>query len=243
MIKSEWLKLRTVTGNQVMMIMALAAGIGFAILLPSVIPKDQLDNPTPNDLYGLATAGLGIAQVLVGVVAIQIITQEFRYTLRLTFAAEPRRPKVMGAKTIVVIAVALVSAAIVMTVSLSAGGAILRARDIGFDTGWDGFWRASIGAVIATAIFAVYGLALGGILKSPAAAISVFVVWGLVAEPILYGLLPKVGQFAPFQAAQQLQMLDPSNPGLGPLWGGLLAAGYAIVALLVATWLVTKRDA
>jgi hypothetical protein len=79
--------------------------------------------------------------------------------------------------------------------------------------------------------------------RSPVAAVTIFVVWVLVVEGIVYALVPTVGQFAPFQAGAQLSSIDPVDPGLGPVWGGLLLAGFAVALVAAGAMLVERRDA
>lgn len=253
LVRAEWLKLRTVAGNIVLLILAVALPIGFSILIPLILRKDQLGDVTAtggaggplvrNDLFGLALAGLGITQALVGVIGVQIITQEFRFTVRPTFSAEPRRRRVMAAKAITITAVGLIIGAIAVSAGLLIGGSLLEARGFPFEYGGPGFWRASIGAVIITAIYGLVGLGLGAVLRSPAAAITIYVVWVMAIEGIVYAVVPKVGQYLPFQAGSQLSSIEPVEPGLGPMWGGLLLAAFATVLAVTGAVLVSRRNA
>ena len=65
LVRAEWLKLRTVVGNIVLLALSVALPIGFSILIPLILRKDQLGDVTRNDLFSLALAGLSIAQALV----------------------------------------------------------------------------------------------------------------------------------------------------------------------------------
>jgi ABC-2 type transport system permease protein len=242
LIRSEWLKLRTAVGNVVLLIVAVALSVGFSILVPLILFKDRVEL-TPQNMFGFALAGLSIAQALVGVLGVQLITQEFRFTARLTFSAEPRRPRVMAAKAVTITGVGLAIGAVAVAAGLLVGGSLLQARDFPFEYGGPGFGRAVVGSVAVTAIYGLVGLGVGAILRSPAAAITVFVVWVLLLEGLVYALVPKVGQFAPFQAGAQLSSIDPVDPGLGPVWGGLLFAGFAVGLVAAGTLLVAKHDA
>jgi ABC-2 type transport system permease protein len=243
LVRAEWLKLRTVVGNVVLLVLSVVLPIGFSVLIPLILIKDNLGDVTRNDLFGLALAGLSIAQALVGVIGVQLITQEFRFTLRPTFSAEPRRQRVMAAKAITITAGGMVIGAIAVPTGLLIGGSLLKARDFPFEYGGPGFWRATIGAVVVTAIYGLIGLGLGAVLRSPAAAITLYVVWVMLVEGIVYAVVPKVGQYAPFQAGAQLSSIEPIEPGLGALWGGLLFAAFAIVLVVTGTVLVTRNDA
>ena len=163
--------------------------------------------------------------------------------MRPTFSAEPRRQRVMAAKAITITAVGLVIGAIAVPAGLLIGGSLLQARDFPFEYGGPGFWRATVGSVVITAFYGLIGLGLGAVLRSPAAAITLYVVWVMLIEGIVYAVVPEVGQYAPFQAGSQLSSIEPIEPGLGALWGGVLFVAFATVLVVIGTVLVTRRDA
>jgi ABC-2 type transport system permease protein len=242
LVRAELLKLRTVRSNVVMIVLAVAFGIGFSVLVPLIVPKGENGVEPGVDLFPLALAGLGIAQALCGVLGILVMAQEHRYTMRVTFAAEPRRWRVLAAKAVAVTIVVSAIAVVVVVVGLVAGGAVLDARGFPLDTG-SGFWRATAGAVVSTVLQALVGLGFGAIVPSAAAAITVYVVWPLVVEPIVQAVLPEVGKWLPFAALAEMWVKEPLEAGLGqPLaWAYSLAA--AIVALVAGSWLTSVRDA
>lgn len=245
LVRAEWLKLRTVVSNQVLLVIAAVGGIGLGVLVAVVIPVDEIleSVPTPSDLFSLSLAGLGVTYALVSVLGVQVITQEFRFTGRATFAAEPRRLRVLLAKMVTLVVAGVVIGAAVVGVSLVGNGAILDARGIDVGFGFDGFWRATVGAVVLVALNGLVGFGFGAIVRSPAVAITTLVVWNLIVEPVVTAIVPEVGQWLPFQAGGQLALPEPTDPGVGPVVGGLLFTGVALALVVVGGWLTVRRDA
>jgi ABC-2 type transport system permease protein len=102
------------------------------------------------------------------------------------------------------------------------------------------------GAGLVFAVAAVLAVAVGILIRQTAGAVSLLLVWVLLAEHLV-GLIPDVGQdisrWLPFMNANQF--LTGEMPGMpfGP-WGSLayfaaLAAGVLAVALVAAD----RRDA
>lgn len=241
-IRSEAIKLRTARSNLVLLILAVAVPIALTILLTSVVGADDV---TTNDLFDLIVAGVGIGQILTGVLGVLVIGQEYRHnTIRVTLTAEPSRLKVMVAKAITVAGTALLVGAVATLFSYVLGNAILTSR--GLDLVLDGTTqaRALIGAAVLFALYGLCGLGLGTIIRATAGAITLLVVWPVIVEPIVNGLLPKLGKWLPFTAASQLVSTGPRDPDtLSPLSGGVLFAVFALILVVIGTFLVARRDA
>ena len=72
------------------------------------------------------------------------------------------------------------------------------------------------------------------------------VVWPVIVESIIKGLLPRIGKWLPFNAGSQLTNTDATinhNEALSPRAGGLVFLVFALVLLAVGTALVSRRDA
>ena len=245
LLRSEMVKLSSVTSNRVLLLLIVALGIGFGVFVCLVVPASDLRNAgqfDTNTSFSLALAGAPVAASLVAVLGIQLIAQDLRFTARLTFAAEPRRTLVMVAKAIAITVLGLVAGALMVVVTLAVCGPILRIRDFPFDTGTPGFWRAAVGTVLLTMLYGIYGLGLAAIVRSAVAAIPILIVWALVVESALYGLLPHVGQYAPFKSATQIAMIEPANPGLSPVAGYLWSSALALSLLVLGIAVTNRRD-
>ena len=104
-IRSEWLKLRSVRSNLFMLASMLVLGVGLGALLTGVIPSSPRRNGEPSPLHnpfdrvGIALAGLNLVMLLAGVFGVHLVGQEYRFsTIRATFAAVPKRLHVMASK-------------------------------------------------------------------------------------------------------------------------------------------------
>ncbi|HEX9259364.1 MAG TPA: hypothetical protein VF855_07485 [Acidimicrobiales bacterium] len=242
LVRSELLKLRSVRSIVVLWLLAVALGIGFSLLGPLAVPSDQIEEVGDN--FGLAMAGLGICQVLLGVVGILAITQEQRFhTLRLTFAVEPRRLRALVAKVAAVAIVCLAATVVVVPLALAGGMAVLEAKGFSVDLGDPGVARALVWSVLNGVLFGVIGYGIGAVLRSAAGAITTFVVWQLVVESALVALLPDIGKWAPFQSATTVQRPTFAEESLGVLSAALVWLGCTIALAVAGTILVIRRDA
>ena len=243
-MRSEWIKLRTARSNLVLLILAATVPVVFTLLITLSIPETDLDE---NDLFGLLLAGAHIGYILLGVLGVLVIGQEYRHnTIRVTFTADPRRGRVMMAKSIVVLATGLVVGAIATVFSYALGNAVLTSRglDIPLDGGTQA--RAAAGSVLLFALYGLVGLGLGAIIRATAGAITLLIVWPIIAEGLIGGFFPKIGRWLPFMAGDQLTSTRSSldtTEALSPRSGGLVFTVFALVVVLIGAVFVTRRDA
>jgi ABC-type transport system involved in multi-copper enzyme maturation permease subunit len=244
LLRSEWIKLWSVRSHQVMLGVAIATAVGFAVLVAAVIPNDPEQLGPDFDPFTLALAGAGIATLLVGAVGVLLISGEIRHgTTRVTFAAEPHRTRVLAAKGVVAFVAGLLVGLVAVPGSLAAGLGILSARGFDVSVGGFDFWRAAIGAVVLFGLNALVGLGLGTILKSSAAAIVVFAITNVLVEPIVQLLIGRWARFLPFRAGSEVVNPNPVDPGLGWPLGLAYFCGLILVLLAAGAWLLNRRDA
>ena len=72
-IHSEWIKLRSVRSNLIVLTVAVLLAVGVAIIVAIVA------DPSPDNDITLATGGVQIANLLFGILGVQIIGQEYRF--------------------------------------------------------------------------------------------------------------------------------------------------------------------
>ena len=245
-VRSEWLKLRTLRGSWVLAVIAVAFPVLVGVLYAVLVGVEEMD---ADELFEAVVGGSIITTMLLGVLAATNITAEYgTNTIRPTFAATPRRSRVLLAKAVVLALVAVVVQAVASLVALSAGSAIASARDV--DLGLldlDGLWPASIGQVLFVALVAGLGLGFGTILRATPAAVALVILWPMLVESLVGGLLglavDGASNWMPYQAGTTLHQLDPSSDTLGRVGGGLLFAGFVVVVLAVGAALSSRRDA
>jgi ABC-2 type transport system permease protein len=104
--------------------------------------------------------------------------------------------------------------------------------------------------VLFTSQAAVLGVGLGMIVRHSAFAVSGLLVWSFLFEGLLDLFLPaRVARFLPFLAGDRMIAIDFSDldpdamaVALSRTEGGLVFGAYAVLALLIGTVLLYRRD-
>ena len=223
--------------------------------------------PYVADLDPLGTVLKGSAVGLLAVIALGalFITAEYRRGLiRTTFAASPRRGRVLAAKAIVVgsvtFAAGLVGTAIAMLIAerkLHTGGWVSSVYPVWALTSGHGL-QIVVGTAGLLAVAAILALSAGAVLRRSAAAITAVVV--LMIVPVILGvILPQTAavwvlRLTPASAfglqegtprySQVMHACLPYN-GCFPLspWNGFaVACVWALAALGLAVYVLRRRD-
>lgn len=243
-LKSEWIKLHTARSNVVLLILALTVPLAITVLLTATIPIDDLGE---ENLFDLVLVGAGIGYILLGVLGVLLIGQEYRHTtIRVTFTADPHRVRVMTAKAVVIVATGLVIGAVVTVFSYAIGNAVLTSRglDITLDGGTQ--TRALVGSTLLFALYGLIGLGVGAIIRAPAGAITFLVVWPILVENIISAFFPEVGRWLPFTAGIQListsETVDATE-AMSPRAGGLWFAVVGLAVVAIGSLRVARSDA
>ena len=250
-VRMEWLKLRSVRSTAWILLVFAVGMIGIATL---VLSHENWATMSPSDRAGFdptnaGFAGLALGQLAFGVLGVLIITSEFSSgMIRATFAAVPRRPLLLAAKAGVLGAVTLVAGEVLAFVSFAVGEAVLRSPAPHASLGQPGVLRAVLMAGAYPALIALIGLGLGAIIRHTAGAISAVVgvlfVLPLILVPLGTSLQNSVGKFLPMIIAENsITAVKPDVDNLAPGAGFGLLCLYAIVALAIGGWLLTRRDA
>jgi ABC-type transport system involved in multi-copper enzyme maturation permease subunit len=217
------------------------------------------ETPIEQTLLG-AFGGL----IAVIVVAVMFMTAEYRRGLiRVTLAASPRRGRVLAAKAAVIGAVTFAAGLIGSVAALAVGVRLLRANgNYILPLGPLTEVRVVAGTAAVLAVAAVLALALGALLRSSAAAVTIAIV-AIVLPYLMVNALPtlpagasdwllRLTPAAGFAIQQSLpqypQVAASYTPvnGYYPLapWAGFaVLCGYAVVALGLAVISIRRRDA
>ena len=237
LIRSEWIKFRSVRST---LIMLAAAGV-LTVLFAALIANDQRTGI--QDGYGNlgnVIGGVQVAIFLFGTLGVQIIGQEYRFnTIRPTFTAAPWRMRVLVAKLVVVTVAAAIVTVLMLAISAAIGAAMLPRFEI------DAVDHRIIWAtVLFAAGWTMYGMALGAIIRQPIAAIVILLIQGLVAEPLLATLLKWTGPWMPFQNGIQMTQRSGDTELFRPiLAGGIYFFLVTFILWGIGAYLVNRRDA
>jgi regulation of enolase protein 1 (concanavalin A-like superfamily)/ABC-type transport system involved in multi-copper enzyme maturation permease subunit len=211
--------------------------------------------------------GVSVGVMVIVAVAVLFITSEYRQgMIRTTFAASPRRGRVLAAKAIVVGATTFVVGLLASLASVLLALPILRANGLAppvfqVPSLSDGpVLRAIVGTAAVLALFAVLGLAAGAILRRSPGAIIVVVVPLLIPQ-LIAGALPLAAArwlmlatpAAGFSIQQTIEQRYDFVSSIclpeegcfttGPWVGFGVLCAYTAVALAAGFWLLRRRDA
>ncbi|HSV40840.1 MAG TPA: ABC transporter permease subunit [Nocardioidaceae bacterium] len=207
-----------------------------------------------NDVVRDSLSGVFVALIALIVIAVLFITAEFRRgVIRTTFTATPRRGRVLAAKALVLAAIAFVTGVVAAVPAFLISQPLL--RENGFAPPAyptvslsDGpVLRAVIGTGLVLALFAVLALALGALLRSGAASITLVIA--VVVMPVLIGpfltldgeaWLKRVTPVAGMAIQQTRERWDDA---IGPWPGIAVLCAWVAVALAAAAVQLRRRDA
>jgi ABC-2 type transport system permease protein len=184
---------------------------------------------------GVAVFGVPVMMILSALT----VTNEYRNgVIRTTFAAAPNRTMVLIAKAVVAAVFSGAYAAVMVMASI-----VVAHSD-------PSNWRL-VGAIALYAMLAaVLGVGVGALIRASAGAVSLLLLWPLVAEPLLGNLpniSPKIGPYLPFANAFTFIDVQWLYPYYAMPWGAVGSIVYfaIVVAAVFAAALVTidRRDA
>jgi ABC-2 type transport system permease protein len=240
----EWRKLRTVRSTYWTLLVFAAAMVGVAVMDGATGPTQPAPSYDPTQS---AFGGLAVAQLVIGILGALTISSEFSSgSIRATFAAVPRRGRVLATK-----------AAVLAGVTLAAGEALAFAAFAAFPVdaphgvphaslGQPGVARAVLLAGVYPCLIALIGLGLAAIIRHTAGTIAA-IVGVLFVLPLV--LLPLGGHGAALKflpwiiAVNSLTAVKPVADSLSAGAGFGMLCLYAAVALTAGGWALARRDA
>lgn len=241
-IRSEWIKVSTVTVTWVLTVVAVL----FPLVI-TVLTTAFADNVwRGEELASLVTGLTIVSAMLLAVVSTISVTSEFSHnTIRPTFAAMPDRIRPLVAKVVVQLAMALV----VVTATVIACwvlGAIVSgdSPDLGDGTALP----AMVGVVLLAVGLSLLGYGLGLLIRNSAAAVCMLLLWPLIAEGLIAGLLSAIGfedlvRFLPYASGINMAVTEPDPESLGRVGGGLYFYAWVVVIAALGVLSARKRDA
>lgn len=252
-IRSEWTKLFSVRSTAWTLFAMLAATIGLGILAcwgtnhswSQMSAGDRLTfDPT-----ALSLAGLTLGQLAIAVLGVMVVSSEYSTGgVRATFTTVPQRMKVLAAKTIVLTVVSLVTGWITCFAAFYAGQVWFSKRGVGAALSDPGVTRAVIGGGLYLGASALFGLAMGLLLRRTAGAVTVAIAMLLVVPPLM-NLLPGtwgdvIVRYFTSNAGQHIAFVRQTGSNYLTPWVGFgVYCLWFAVPLVVGAWLMNHRDA
>jgi ABC-2 type transport system permease protein len=249
-VRMEWRKLRAVRSTWWILAVFAAGMLGYSILAGAGGPThpDPGYDPTNN-----VEMGLLLGQLALGVLGVLTLSSEFSSgSIRATFAAVPRRGRVLAAKAAVLAVVALVAGEALAFAGAVTFGAAAPAGVPHPPLGQLGGLRAVLLSGAYPCLIALIALGLAAVIRHTAGAISAVVGVTFVLPLVLLPLKHiAVLKFLPANIeVNSLAAVKPvADAGLAigsPLsaWAGFgMLCLYAAVALAAGGWALVRRDA
>jgi ABC-2 type transport system permease protein len=209
-----------------------------ALTLVVVVVRSIAGDASDHTFVSILDVALGPAAFLLPVAGILLVTSEWsQRTGMITFALVPLRSRVIGAKLLATVAVAVTTLAAI--VAIAAAGALV--------AGVDGTWNHIVPLIGQSAVFLVAGVVIG-VAFGMVALSSVPAIVALSTVPTAWAALASLPVFAGVAP-----WLDTSR-ALGPLSEELLSgtqwarvatslAVWMLLPLLIGAWRIARREA
>ncbi|MGW0709412.1 ABC transporter permease [Streptomyces sp. NPDC002643] len=255
-LRSEWAKFWSLRSSWITLAVAVALVIALGAIASATYSPDTATNAPgsgpgdsgPQDAVSLALLGVTFASLAVGVLGVLLSAGEYSTgMIRSTLAAVPRRLPVLWSKAAVIGPIALVVTTVGALAAFQLGTLGLEGEKIALSLSDDGVLRSLAGAGVYLGLVAVFGVALGVLLRSSAGAIAVL-VGILLILPGLASLLPdslydSVNPYFPSNAGSAIYALNESSDALSPGAGLAVFAGWVALTLVGAAVRLVKTDA
>lgn len=247
----EWQKLRPFHKTS----RTVATAIGLAVSVTAIVAAAMAANAkhmTVNDRHtfdsvGISLQGVNAAVLAIAAFGVLCMTREYSTgMISVTFLAQPRRLRVLAAKLLTHGAVAGVAGVLACTSAFAVGQALLGTE--GLANGWSSAQLPSalLGGVAYLMLLCGWGVALGALLRTSAAAIT-WMASLLVVAPVIVQILPesvvhRIERWLPSQIGTSA-MSAHSDPHLFSPWVGLaVLAGYVLLTLAAGAWRMARID-
>jgi hypothetical protein len=249
-VRSEWIKLRSVRSTLPVVALTFVFGIVFGIVVAYIVSTRWThlshDWHNPRNIITRSLLGVTLAQLTVGALGVLFVTGEYTSgMIRATLGAVPRRLPVLWAKAGVYGVVALALSIVTAFAGFFGSQVIMGSH--GVSLGYPGALRAVFGVALYLTVVALLGVALGFLMRSTAGGITALFTVLLIVPPLVdnlpWSFHKAIERYLPSDAGQAVYALQHSPKALHPWPGFLLFFGYTALALAAAAIALRRRDA
>lgn len=270
-VRSEWIKLRTLRSTVWCFAIIVLLTVGFGLLLSATVNTSNgpaLDVASQKSLaVSVATLGVNFTQLVAAVLGVLIISGEYTTgMIRSTFAAVPTRLPAFFAKALVLAVATFVVGLVSIVATALVTMPILSGKGIGAHLLDGDVMRALLGGAGYLTLIAVLAFAFGAILRSSAGGIASALGLILVIPPVLSivsaltqatwihnvsvflpsdagGRMFALGQAVSLRGGEATTQAASNLLTLDATQGFLVLLGWVVVLLAAAAVLIRRRDA
>jgi len=250
-VAMEWQKLRPIHKTS----RTVALAIGLAVSVSAVVSAALAAGATHMsaadrlsfDSIGISLQGVNAAVLAIAAFGVLSMTREYATgMISVTFLAEPARLRVLAAKLLTHAGVAAVAGGCACVAAFAVGQALLSTGGLGASWSASRLPWALVGGVVYLVLVCLWGVALGAVLRTSAAAIT-WMAFLLVVVPVVVQILPadvlhRTERWLPSQIGTQAMAARPDNHAFAA-WNGLgVLAGYVGVTLIIGGWRMARTD-
>ena len=251
-IRSEWIKFRSLRSTVWTLFIAIVLMIGIGALF-SAVTASQWSTFSPSDKatfnpVTVSLSGALFAQLAFGVLGVLFVSSEYSTgMIRSSMTVVPRRLPVLWGKIAVFAGVVGALSLITSFVSFFLGQALLSSEHLNVSITSPDALRRVIGAALYMTVAGIIGMAIGALLRHTAGGISAFVAIFFVIPPLL-DLLPKswrdsFAQYLPARAGEAIWSVARDGGKSLSAWTGFgLLCVYAVVLVALAAVRLVRKD-
>jgi hypothetical protein len=248
-LHAEWIKLRGLRSTWYTLACLFVVGLGITFLATSSAGAGYASATAGErlawDPTNFSLRSYIVAQLIIGVLGILVVTAEFATGLMSTsLTATPRRHRLLAAKVVLAAAVAVVAGQVLMFAAFFLGQAVVAAQNVPSATlGDPGVLSAVAGGGLYLSAIALLAVGLGTIMRATAGALATLV--GVVfLVPAIASLLPSwlqgIANYWPTLGAAAVFTTVP-DPNFPHPWLNLGGMCLGVAAVLVAAFTVFRR--
>lgn len=244
-VHAEWIKLRSLRSTWYTLACLFTAGLGITALAMNAAAKTYAEDPQAWDPTNRSLTSYIVAQLIIGVLGILVVTGEHATGLIGTsLIATPRRHRLLAAKVVVAVGVAVVAGQVLMFAAFLLGQAVLGAQALPRAAlGDPGVLSAVTGGGLYLAAIALLAVGLGTLMRATAGALATLV--GIVfLVPALAGLFPAWVRglffYWPTLGASAVLKTVP-DPDFPHPWVNLAGMCVGVAAVLAVAFAVFRR--
>lgn len=258
-VRSEWIKFRTLRSTIWTLAITLVLMVGIVTLFSAIgASQPHAANGTDDGGGSIVVFAIAasIARLAVVVLGVLVITGEYSTgMIRSTMAAVPRRLPALWAKGVVLAVSILAVSAVAVAISLGVMQVILGDKGLAPDLGDTQTVRILVGTPLYLSAIALFSFAIGALLRHSAGALATVLGLLLVIENLFlipWKPLQTISPFMPGTAGskllmpqEQIDLLSQGSTGavLGPWQGFAVLLVWIAVLLTAAAVLLRRRNA